>query len=87
MKALFKTYIALSLLTALFSSQIFAQGFRDRGTRVMGWQFPIVGDSAQVQEYYLCIGDVLEISIWNHPNLTRKVRINPDGYLYYPLAG
>ncbi|MDD5423532.1 MAG: polysaccharide export protein, partial [Candidatus Omnitrophica bacterium] len=42
---------------------------------------------AQVQEYYLCIGDVLEISIWNHPNLTRKVRINPDGYLYYPLAG
>ncbi|OQK17023.1 sugar transporter [Methyloprofundus sedimenti] len=32
-------------------------------------------------------GDILEISVWNEENLTREVRVLPDGTISFPLAG
>lgn len=32
-------------------------------------------------------GDVLEISVWKDPELTKQVIVEPDGYLSFPLVG
>ena len=32
-------------------------------------------------------GDVLEISVWKDPELTKQVIVQPDGYLSFPLVG
>jgi len=42
---------------------------------------------AMAKEYTLGIGDVLQISVWGHPDLTTEVAVRPDGYLTFPLAG
>jgi polysaccharide export outer membrane protein len=41
----------------------------------------------EVSEYILGFGDELEISIFKHDEITRKVRILPDGKIQYPLVG
>jgi len=40
-----------------------------------------------VERYRIEPGDELEISIWQHPDLLRKVVVRPDGYISFPLAG
>jgi polysaccharide export outer membrane protein len=41
----------------------------------------------KISEYVLGFGDELEISIYRQDEMTRKVRILPDGKIYYPLVG
>jgi polysaccharide export outer membrane protein len=44
--------------------------------------------SSEEKEYYLGIGDVLDISVWKVPDLSRAdVIIRPDGKLSFPLIG
>ncbi len=40
-----------------------------------------------ISEYILGFGDELEISIYRHDEMTRKVRILPDGKIHYLLIG
>lgn len=40
-----------------------------------------------VERYRIEPGDELEISVWQHPDLLRKVVVRPDGYISFPLAG
>lgn len=40
-----------------------------------------------IAEYILGFGDELEISIYRHDEMTKKVRILPDGKIQYPLVG
>ena len=42
---------------------------------------------SEANEYLLGVGDVLQISVWGHPELTTEVAIRPDGYLTFPLVG
>ncbi len=37
--------------------------------------------------YLLGPEDVLEVSVWKDPELTKEVTIQPDGYFSYPLLG
>ena len=39
------------------------------------------------QEYRISIGDVLEVFVWQQPDLSRDVIVRPDGRLSFPLAG
>lgn len=39
------------------------------------------------EEYRLGSGDVLEISVWGHPELKTVVQVRPDGYITFPLVG
>ena len=45
--------------------------------------------AAQVVEdkYKLGPEDVIEISVWKEPDLTKQITINPDGKISYPLIG
>jgi polysaccharide export outer membrane protein len=40
-----------------------------------------------VSSYILGPGDVLEVSVWGYPDLTRTVAVRPDGRVSLPLAG
>jgi polysaccharide export outer membrane protein len=44
--------------------------------------------TASAQErYQLNSGDVLDISVWNEPELQKQVIVLPDGVISFPLAG
>ena len=40
---------------------------------------------AAEKAYHIGPGDVLEISVWKDPNLSRKVVVPPDGVIAFPL--
>jgi polysaccharide export outer membrane protein len=40
-----------------------------------------------VAEYRIGAGDVLSISVWKNPDLTRVVQVLPDGQISFPLIG
>jgi len=37
--------------------------------------------------YVLKPGDIVAITVWKEPDLTREVMVAPDGYIAFPLAG
>ncbi|MFH2093440.1 MAG: polysaccharide biosynthesis/export family protein [Pseudomonadota bacterium] len=37
--------------------------------------------------YLIGPGDVLDISVWKNEDLTRQLKVLPDGMIYFPLAG
>ncbi|MBW1966613.1 MAG: polysaccharide biosynthesis/export family protein [Deltaproteobacteria bacterium] len=43
--------------------------------------------AGEVPSFVLGPGDVLEISVWKDPELTKQVIVQPDGYLSFPLVG
>lgn len=53
---------------------------------VLSTLFAANKDSAPA-EYSLGASDVLEISVWNKPDLKRQLTIRPDGWISYPLIG
>jgi polysaccharide biosynthesis/export protein len=40
---------------------------------------------ARAQEYIIGPGDVLNIAVWGHPDLSRDYAVDPDGYAPFPL--
>ncbi len=49
---------------------------------------PEAEDTQEEKEYYIDIGDVLDISVWQIPDLTRsEVIVRPDGKISFPLIG
>ncbi len=41
----------------------------------------------EIPTFQLGAGDVIRIFVWNHPNLSMNVPINPNGTINYPLIG
>lgn len=37
--------------------------------------------------YTIGEGDSLDVSVWQHPELDKKIIVRPDGYISFPLAG
>jgi polysaccharide export outer membrane protein len=44
-------------------------------------------ESAGAQEYVIGPGDVVEVIVWQNPDLSREVTVRPDGKLSLPLIG
>ena len=38
-------------------------------------------------EYLISAGDILDVSVWKEPELTREVPVRPDGGISFPLIG
>ena len=39
------------------------------------------------EKYLLGPEDVLEVSVWKEPDMTRQLVVQPDGKIFYPLVG
>ncbi len=37
--------------------------------------------------YTIGNGDLIEVSVWNHQDLSKQIRVRPDGWISLPLAG
>ena len=59
--------------------------------RALGWVAPLMmllfALPVRAQEYTLGAEDVLQISVWLHPELEKTVAIGPDGALIFAPAG
>ncbi len=44
------------------------------------------GDGTRAAHYLIGAGDVLEILVWKEPDISRTVRVRPDGKISLPLA-
>ncbi|MBI3087271.1 MAG: polysaccharide biosynthesis/export family protein [Candidatus Omnitrophica bacterium] len=49
--------------------------------------YPVAQQRPATSEYILSTGDVLEVFIWQQPDLSRNVIVRPDGRISYPLVG
>lgn len=74
-----------ALLVGLFILILSAPGVRaaEKGRRVG----PASGALIAPPDYRIGPGDVLEISVWKDPALTRQVVVLPDGRVDFPLVG
>ncbi len=43
--------------------------------------------AALTEPYHVSIGDVLEVFVWQQPDLSRDVVVRPDGRISFPLVG
>lgn len=53
---------------------------------ILGAGISVLGQT-QLSDYILGPGDVLEVSVWGHDDLTRVVTVRPDGKIALPLVG
>jgi polysaccharide biosynthesis/export protein len=42
---------------------------------------------ADQEKYLLGPEDVIEVSVWKEPDMTKQLVVQPDGKVYYPLVG
>jgi len=47
--------------------------------------FVLAQPQARAQEYVIGPGDVLTITVWGHPDLSRDYAVDPDGFAPFPL--
>lgn len=44
-------------------------------------------EKLRIQEFYLSPGDEIKVSVYKHDELSRTIKIPPDGRFFYPLVG
>lgn len=44
-------------------------------------------EKLRIQEFYLSPGDEIKVSVYKHDDLSRTIKIPPDGRFFYPLVG
>ena len=44
-------------------------------------------DDRRTQSYHMGIGDLLEVTVYDEPELSRRVRVLTDGHISFPLIG
>ena len=73
----------LFMFLLLFACSSNKELIKNNATTVEPQQIPPI----EVSEYILGFGDELDISVFKHDEMSRKVRILPDGKIHYPLVG
>jgi len=47
----------------------------------------VAGDAAMSTEYLIGVGDILEVSVWKEPDISRSAFVRLDGRISLPLIG
>lgn len=84
--AIFTFLIVVSLFV---SSSAFSQGRefeRGRVGSISAGQTRYMGGGER-SDYRIMPGDLLSVTVWKEPELTRDIRVRPDGQFSYPLIG
>jgi polysaccharide biosynthesis/export protein len=42
-------------------------------------------EPASPGEYRIVAGDVIQIDVWQEPDISRTIQVNPDGNIHLPL--
>jgi len=63
------------LLTFMFLLTVMTNGFAEGD------------DGEQARGYLLQPGDIVQVSVWKEPDLSRELVISPDGHIALPLVG
>jgi polysaccharide biosynthesis/export protein len=88
-----KTKIAifafLAAVSLFVSSSAFPQGREYERGRVMSLSSGSTKymGGGERGDYRIMPGDALSIAVWREPELTRDIRVRPDGQFSYPLIG
>ena len=67
-----------------------AESMEDRAKAAASTAVPATAADVPVSadaRYNVQPGDLLQVSVWREPDLTREVRVSPDGWITYPLVG
>lgn len=54
---------------------------------IMGCMLLPLGEAAAQQEYVVGEGDLLKITVYDHPDLTTEARVSGEGKITFPLIG
>lgn len=77
------------LVSGLLSLNFFGLAFADSNVGVMSQEAQRAEKRALIviDDYIIGPEDILEISVWRNPDLSREVRVRPDGKVSLPLIG
>jgi polysaccharide export outer membrane protein len=93
-----KTIILLFIFVILcwgFSLPLgFTEGTEWQRIRPSNLEGTVKGEDSVIQaqgsatvEYYVSAGDVMDVFVWQNPDLSKEVIVGPDGFISYPLVG
>ncbi|MGP0593568.1 polysaccharide biosynthesis/export family protein [Nitrospira sp. T9] len=77
------------LVSGLLSLSLFGSAFGDSNVGAMSQEAQRAEKRALIviDDYIIGPEDILEISVWRNPDLSREVRVRPDGKVSLPLIG
>lgn len=77
------------LVSSLLSLSFFGLAFADSNVGEMSQEAQRAEKRALIviDDYIIGPEDILEISVWRNPDLSREVRVRPDGKVSLPLIG
>jgi polysaccharide export outer membrane protein len=90
MKNSFKVRYFVLFFAIFLTTTAFAAGkeyLRIRSGSLPGTSEDEASRHGPTAAYYLASGDVIEVFVWQHTDISRTVKIRPDGMLSYPLVG
>ncbi len=93
MKKSISIFIFLILFLTVSLPSGFTEGTEWQRIRPSNLEGTVKGEDSIIQtgsapvEYFISAGDVMDVFIWQNPDLSKEVIVGPDGYISYPLVG
>lgn len=94
MKKTISIFIFLILFLAFSLPLGFTEGTEWQRIRPSNLEGTVKGEDSVIQvgsstavEYFVSAGDVMDVFIWQNPDLSKEVIVGPDGFISYPLVG
>ena len=94
MKKTIFVFIFLILFLAVSLPSGFTEGTEWQRIRPGNLEGVVKGEDSVIQaqgtatvEYFISAGDVMDVFIWQNPDLSKEVIVGPDGFISYPLVG
>lgn len=93
MEKTIRIFVCLVFYSMLFVYSGFGQGNEWQRIRPGTLAGTVKGEDSVIQaqstpiEYFISAGDIMDVFVWQNPDLSKEVIVGPDGYISYPLVG